>query len=74
MCDPNRLPAKPPQRREHTRTHADNEEALEVVAREPDAGSAAQALVAAAKERWLRLDPSYIDDITVVCAKLTRER
>ncbi|GBF87624.1 phosphatase 2C [Raphidocelis subcapitata] len=52
--------------------YMDNEDAVAILAREPDATRAAAALVAAAAERWRGVDPGYIDDITAVVARLRR--
>lgn len=56
----------------NTNQFTDNEECIEVCAGAPNAASAAQALVRAATQRWRGVDPSYIDDITAVCARLRR--
>jgi serine/threonine protein phosphatase PrpC len=58
----------------HPHPPPDNETAVEVLSGERDATSAARALVAAATDRWREVDPNYIDDITAVCLRLTRER
>jgi hypothetical protein len=44
-----------------------------VLARHPDAASGARALVAEAARRWRGVDPSYVDDITAVVARLARD-
>jgi serine/threonine protein phosphatase PrpC len=52
--------------------YMDNQEAVDVLAGQPDASAGAAALVSAAVDRWQAVDPSYIDDITVVVARLHR--